>query len=216
MFIFWLFNVTLNYICCLNDIPIRQFHSKISKKKKKTTKGFLFHRELYRSRKLHFNFSLIKKKYVLCLLAIFFYLTEVFNLYFKLTWLITMVLTNICLETAFYQYWKYRWKNLKPAVQLLSHVWFSVTWWTTGRQDSLSITSSRSLLKLMSIESVMPSNHLILSRPLHLLPSIFPSIRVFSKESVFRMRRSNLELQLQQYASLDLYKNNDFHIAKSN
>ena len=56
--------------------------------------------------------------------------------------------------------------------------------WTTAHQDSLSFTISPSLLKLMSIESVMPSDHLILCRPLLLLPSIFPSIRVFSSESV--------------------------------
>ena len=60
----------------------------------------------------------------------------------------------------------------------------SVTPWTAARQASLSFTISRSLLKLMSIESVMPSNHLILCHPLLLLPSIFPSIRVFSNESV--------------------------------
>ena len=59
-----------------------------------------------------------------------------------------------------------------------------MTLWTIARQASLSITNSRSLLKLMSIESVMPSNHLILCQPLLLLPSIFPSIRVFSSESV--------------------------------
>ena len=59
---------------------------------------------------------------------------------------------------------------------------------TTARQASLSITISWSLLKLMSIESVMPSNHLILCRPLLLLPSIFPSIRVFSNESALRIR----------------------------
>ena len=63
----------------------------------------------------------------------------------------------------------------------------SATPWTAARQASLSITSSRSLLKLMSIESVMPSNHLILCRPLLLL-SIFPSIRVFSNESVLCIR----------------------------
>ena len=56
--------------------------------------------------------------------------------------------------------------------------------WTAARQDSLSITNSRRLVKLMSIESVMPSNHLILFHPLLLLPLIFPSIRVFSNESV--------------------------------
>ena len=63
-----------------------------------------------------------------------------------------------------------------------------MTAWTAARQPSLSITNSRSLLKLMSIELVMPSNHLILCRPLLLLPSIFPSIRVFFNESVLRIR----------------------------
>ena len=64
----------------------------------------------------------------------------------------------------------------------------SATPWTAARQTSLSITNSRSLLKLMSIESVMPSNHLMLCRPLFLLPPIFPSIRVFSNESVLLIR----------------------------
>ena len=64
----------------------------------------------------------------------------------------------------------------------------SVTPWTEAQQASLSITNSWSLRKLMSIESVMPSNHLILCRPLLLLPLIFPSIRVFSSESVLRIR----------------------------
>ena len=71
--------------------------------------------------------------------------------------------------------------------QLLSGVWLFATTWAATCQTSLSITSSRSPLKLTSIESVMPSNHLILCRPL-LPPSIFPSIRVFSNESVFRIR----------------------------
>ena len=74
------------------------------------------------------------------------------------------------------------------SVQLLSHVWLFVTPWTAARQASLSITNSRSLLKLMSIASVMPSNHLILCHPLLLLPLIFPSIRVFSSESVLHIR----------------------------
>ena len=69
------------------------------------------------------------------------------------------------------------------SVQSLSHVWLFVTPWTTAHQASLSVTSSWSLLKLMSIELVMPSNHLILCLPLLLLPSIFPNIRVFMKES---------------------------------
>ena len=68
-------------------------------------------------------------------------------------------------------------------VQLLSHVRLFATPWTAAHQASLSFTISQSLLKLMSIESVMPSNHLILCHPLFLLPSIFLSIRVFSNES---------------------------------
>ena len=72
--------------------------------------------------------------------------------------------------------------------QSLSRVRLFATRWTAARQASLSITYSQSLLKLMSIESVMPSNHLILCRPLLLLPSIFPSIRVFSNESALRIR----------------------------
>ena len=69
-----------------------------------------------------------------------------------------------------------------------SHVWIFVTTWTAAHQDSLSFTSSQSLLKLLSIVSVMSSNNLILCHPLLLLPSIFPSIRVFFKESVLRIR----------------------------
>ena len=67
-------------------------------------------------------------------------------------------------------------------------VWFCVTTWTAAGQASLSIANSQSLLKLMSIELVMPSNRLILCNCLLLLPSIFPSIRVFSNESVLRIR----------------------------
>ena len=78
--------------------------------------------------------------------------------------------------------------TLFSSVQLLSCVQLFVTPWTAARQASLSITSSQSLLKLMSIESVMPSNHLIFCHPLLLPPSIFPSIRVFSNESVLRIR----------------------------
>ena len=73
-------------------------------------------------------------------------------------------------------------------VQLLSRVRLFATPGTAARQPSLSITNSRSLFKLVSIELVMPSNHLILCRPLLLLPSIFPSIRVFSNEPVLRIR----------------------------
>ena len=84
-----------------------------------------------------------------------------------------------------------RWRTGKPqfsSIQSLSHVQIFATPWTEARQSSLSITNSWSLLKLTSIESVMPSNHLILWRPLFLLPSIFPSIRGFSDESALRIR----------------------------
>ena len=74
------------------------------------------------------------------------------------------------------------------SVQLLSHVRLFETPWIAACQVSLSITNSRSLPKLMSIESVMPSSHLILRRPLRLLPLISPSMRVFSNESTLRMR----------------------------
>ena len=74
------------------------------------------------------------------------------------------------------------------SVQSLSHVPLFATPWTAACQASLSINTSPSLLKPSSIESVMPSNHLTLCRPLHLLPSVFPSIRVFSKESVLCIR----------------------------
>ena len=72
--------------------------------------------------------------------------------------------------------------------QLLSPVWLFATLWTAACQTSLSFTDSQNLLKLFSIESVMPSNHCILCRPLLFLPSIFPSIRVFSNESAPHIR----------------------------
>ena len=77
------------------------------------------------------------------------------------------------------------------SVQSLSRVWLFATPWTAAHQASLSITNSWSLCKLMCIKLVMPSNQLILSRPLLLLPSIFPSIRVFSNESVLHIRWPN-------------------------
>ena len=80
------------------------------------------------------------------------------------------------------------WSVQFSSVQSLSRVWLFVTPRTAARQASLSITNSRSLLKFTSIESVMPSNHLILCHPLLLLPSVFPSIRVFSNESNLCMR----------------------------
>ena len=74
------------------------------------------------------------------------------------------------------------------SVQFSSSFWLFETPWTTAHQASLSITNSWSLLKVMSIESVTPSNHLILCHPLLLLPSVFPSIRIFSNEFVLHIR----------------------------
>ena len=75
------------------------------------------------------------------------------------------------------------------SVHSISHVWLFATLWTTAHQASTCITNSQSLLDLMCIESMMPSNYLILCHPLLLLPSILPSIRVFSNESVLCIRR---------------------------
>ena len=93
----------------------------------------------------------------------------------------------------------FKWNMSISSVQLLSCVWLFVTPWTTACQASLSITNSWSLPKLKSIESVMPSNHLILCCPLLLLPCFFPSIGVFSNESVLHIRwpRYWLEFQFQ-------------------
>ena len=98
-----------------------------------------------------------------------------------------------------------RWESVKllklpktTSVQSLSRVQLYATPWTAAHQASLSITNSRSLLKLMSITSVMPSNHLILCRPLLLQPSIFPSVRVFSNwVSSLNQVAKVLEFQLQ-------------------
>ena len=87
------------------------------------------------------------------------------------------------------------------SVQLLKPVWLFATPWIAARQASLTIISSRSSVRLTSIESVMPSSHLILGRPLLLLPPIPPSIRVFSNESVLRMTWPKvLEFQLQHHS----------------
>ena len=91
-------------------------------------------------------------------------------------------------------------QTIISSVQLLSRVQFFVTPWTPARQDFLSINNSWSLFKLMSIESVMPSNHTILCRSLLLLPSIFPSIRVFFPMSQFFTAVAKvLEFQLQHH-----------------
>ena len=105
---------------------------------------------------------------------------------FKLSWIHESILLGIlenCLSDIITYY-----ISLFSSVQSLSHVQFFATPWTTALQASLSITNSRSLLKFISIESMIPCKHLILCHPLLLLPSIFPSIRVFSNESLLRIR----------------------------
>ena len=82
--------------------------------------------------------------------------------------------------------------KISQSVQSLSHVWFFATQWTAARQASLSITNSWSLLKLMSIESVMPSNHLLLCHPLILLPSIFPASGSFPMSQFFTSGGQNI------------------------
>ena len=99
----------------------------------------------------------------------------------------TKWLTHTHTHTHTHTQW-FRIHSSVSSLQSLSHVRLFVTPWIATRQASLSITNSRSLLKLMSIELVMPSNHLILCHPLLLLPSIFPSIKVFSKETVLCIR----------------------------
>ena len=86
------------------------------------------------------------------------------------------------------KFWRWMSSWYFVAVQMLSRVQLFATPWAAAHQASLPITNSRSFLKLMSIESVMASNHLILCRPLLLLPSIFPSIRISSSESILRIR----------------------------
>jgi len=92
------------------------------------------------------------------------------------------------------------WPRSKPSVQSLSRVWLFVTPWIAARQASLSITNSRSSLRLTSIESVMPSSHLILCRPLLLLPPIPPSISLFQWVNSSHQVAKVLEFQLQDHS----------------
>ena len=100
-------------------------------------------------------------------------------------------------------------------VELLSPVWLFVTPWTAACQNSLSFTISQSLLKLMSIEPVTPSNHLILCHPLLLLPSIFPSIKVFSSESAVHIgwpKYWGFSSGISEYSGLIFFRINWFDV----
>ena len=100
-----------------------------------------------------------------------------------------MIMLLLILPLSMLKYLQPPWSKVQfSSVQLLNHVWLFVTPWTIARQPSLSITNSRSPPKPLSVVSVMPSKHLILCRPFLLLPSTFPSIRVFSNESALRIR----------------------------
>ena len=112
----------------------------------------------------------------MCILLCFIEFSKVVGLGYKYDY-VDLVFMLVLFDIYVYQ-----------SVQSLSHVQLFATPWTAARQASLSIINSRSLPKLMSIELVMPSNHLILCRPLLLLPSIFPSIRVFSNDSALCIR----------------------------
>ena len=102
------------------------------------------------------------------------------------------------------------------SVQSLSHVWLFAIPWTAAHQTFLSITNSQSLPKLRSIELMMPSNHLILCCPLLLLPSIFPSIRIFSNESVLHirwLRYWNFNFSINDYSELISFRMDWFDFA---
>ena len=102
------------------------------------------------------------------------------------------------------------------SVQSLSHVWLFAIPWTAAHQTFLSITNSQSLPKLRSIELMMPSNHLILCCPLLLLPSIFPSIRIFSNESVLHirwLRYWNFNFSINDYSELISFRMDWFDLA---
>ena len=114
-------------------------------------------------------------------LALYFY-------WALLVWITILWLCDYYTETLFWNKKSSAQEYQFSSVQSLSRVQLFATPWTAARQASLSITSSQSLLRLISIGWVMPSNHLILWCPLLLLPSIFPSIRVFSSESVLHIR----------------------------
>ena len=100
---------------------------------------------------------------------------------------IVSIYVCVCIYIHIYIY-IYIYIKFVVVVQSLNHVWLFVTPWTEACQASLSFTISQSLFKLMSIKLVMPYNHLILCHPLLLLPSVFPSIRVFYNESVHHVR----------------------------
>ena len=104
-----------------------------------------------------------------------------------------IIYDRIWLKKKSFQKWRLN-QKVGQSVQSLSHVQLIVTPWTTACQASLSITSSQSFPKLMSIELVMPSNHLILCHPLPLLLSIFPSIKIFSNESAVYIRWPKYEV----------------------
>ena len=108
-------------------------------------------------------------------------LPSFFTCFIRLTfiWAFTSSTSSLPLECKHPQF---------SSIQSFSRIWLFATPWTAARQSSLSITNSQSLLKLMSVKSVMPSNHLILCCPLLFLPSVFPNIRVCSYESVLRIR----------------------------
>ena len=125
------------------------------------------------------------------LASIAFKISKEYLNYWEMSWHFNRLFYNNHLSFCTKQSWPLLMESVQnsfSSVQSLSRVRLFVTPWTAARQASLSVTNSQSLPKLMSIELVMPSNHFILCHPLLLLPSIFPTIRVFSNESALRIR----------------------------
>ena len=142
--------------------------------------------------------SYLSEKWPECSVSFILHLVKIFRKpYWLLVWLLLLLLLFSSNEHLFWDYLSMLQVKVEfqsslllqfSSVQLLSRVQLFATLWITACQASLSISNSRSSLRLMSIELVMPSSHLILCHPLLLLPPILPSIRVFCNESTLRMR----------------------------
>ena len=139
------------------------------------------------------NSDIFKILFYSILKFLFFFLSSQFLLQNKLPFILPVHFINVNLKWDFLELLTYPNScGCCCSIQLLSQIQLFVTPWTAAPQTFLPITNSWSLLKLMPIESVMPSNHLIFHRLLHLMPSVYPSSRVFSNESVLCIRQPSI------------------------
>ena len=139
------------------------------------------------------NSDIFKILFYSILKFLFFFLSSQFLLQNKLPFILPVHFINVNLKWDFLELLTYPNSCVYCcSIQLLSQIQLFVTPWTAAPQTFLPITNSWSLLKLMPIESVMPSNHLIFHRLLHLMPSVYPSSRVFSNESVLCIRQPSI------------------------